>query len=256
MNRSAIQSKIFLLLLMVCPFAPSQSQDTLTWIKEHQVILLRGCAVAGLLLVTQVVLPRLIKTYNVTQVDKARQNIQQDIAKRIAEKRSSLAEQSQNYTSTYNEAECDAIKDTFEQNKKALQSSWKNITQSGVSISRSLLYSGRVNISNATAFADFTLDGEGILTNCSSELITRFTGNVIANACQFNGQLSIENTAHFASFTDSLLGNIAVKGNNTLIELTNTIIDGDLVFESEGIVILDNASIITGTIIQGTIIRK
>jgi hypothetical protein len=141
-------------------------------------------------------------------------------------------------------------------NKTELINKWKTTQQHGLSISGSQSFSGRYYVANALSL-NFSTSGTGILSNCISTNSTELSGDVIANSCLFNGDVTINEPTSFASFNNCLLGNVRYHGTpKSIIELRDTIVDGSITFDKPGIIVVNNNSIISGSIINGRIIRS
>lgn len=148
-----------------------------------------------------------------------------------------------------------AIKSELANKKEALLNSWKTNYQRGISISGSQNFSGQFDIANALSL-HLSVSGAGILTNCFSRNSTELNGDVIVHSSQLQ-DVTINNPTALTSFNNCLLKNVRHNGTGTpRIELLDTIVDGNITFDKPGIVIVNETTLISGSIINGKIIRS
>lgn len=175
--------------------------------------------------------------------------------RRIFQARTRLTDHNKINTYTHSQADGDIIKRKLFVKKNELLNKWKTNYQIGISISGAQFFSGRYNIAHALAFYLSTA-GIGVLKRCIVSISTDLSGDVVANSCQFNGNVIIHRATSFASFTNCLLGNVQYHGEaESIIELLDTVVEGSIIFDKPGIVVVNNNSIIAGSIINGRIIR-
>lgn len=211
--------------------------------KNHNLPIIGGvCFIVGLI-GFNLYAPHLIKKYNTNELNKARTQINSK----------------QNISSIQTTVEEHKIADIvkqFNEQKNSLIQKWKLNYQRGISVTGVGTFSGNLDIQNAVNFFEFNVAGLGTLKNCISKKLTKFDGNFIAEACHFKGELIIEKSAEFASFNNCLIGKLTIKKAQT-IELHDTVVDGDIIFEGiEGTLIIDEKTIICGQIRNCKIIIK
>lgn len=228
-----IQSAIRIFVVTAVLFSTSTyPQNTGEWLWKNKKPIGGAALVVGTVVSLNFGIPALIKQYHSRELSRSRANITKK--------------------TEINSQVSDAIKTTLENNKKELESKWKLHHQIGISVSGSTSLPSRCNVANAFCL-NLTVASDGILSNCIATNSTTIDGNIIANTCQFKGHVTIDEPASFASFTNCLIGNI--KTNNTIIELCSSVVEGNIAFNKPGIVVVDNQTVISGTVINGTVMR-
>lgn len=229
----SIQSTIraYIMTAILCS-TYAYPQTTSEWLWENKKAIAGAVAVVGTTTVVFFGIPKFIKHYHNGELLRARTNITQK--------------------TTCNSQVSDSIKANLASRKKELEEKWKLHHQFGISISGSTSLPARCNIANALCL-NLTVAGDGILSECIAAHSTNMNGDIIAHSCQFKGNVSIDQAASFASFTNCLLGN--VQTNNTMIELCGSVVEGNITFNKPGIIIVDNQAIIGGTVTNGTVMH-
>lgn len=236
--------KIFfcmVLTLSISNISLIHAQGPIDWVKQNPSYIMYG--VAGLLIGISYVVPKLIQNYFEREFLQAREQAINNV-KQI------------NTVQTSNNQVNQTIKENLIINKKALKNTWKLNWQLGINISGFVTLGGyfNFNASRIISLAHLIIENHGILKQSFSLGSTIVNGNIIAQSCQFKGDIFI-NSPSFTSFKHCILHNIKV--DHGIIELKDCIVTGDIVFHNNsGFVVLDNKSIISGSIINGVVQHK
>lgn len=132
----------------------------------------------------------------------------------------------------------------------------KSLNMKGSVRSRKVSFSGTMDIANAVG-EEMELNGKGLLENCKIENYTTLNGEYIITDSALD---KVHLNEAFSSFNNCTLSSITAKGLENqpcIIELLNTIVEGDIVFEGKpGIIVINDKSQLRQPVINGTIIKK
>lgn len=150
----------------------------------------------------------------------------------------------------------DAVKARLEKHKKDLNEKWIFNYNHGMTVSWSARLSGRTSAARVYCL-NLDLEGQGFIKDSVASNATSIDGNFIINNSRFKNNVSIDRSTEFVSFNNCLLGNVKQRGKApVIIELDGTVVEGNIVFEKSGSVVIDKTSVISGSVINGKLVRK
>jgi len=150
--------------------------------------------------------------------------------------------------------DCDGlVKRDLAHFKSELMAKWLFNYRHGVTFSIAQNFSGRMSVANAWTLM-LSLYGIGFLNNSLVRNPTYLNGSFMISNSRLKNKLSIGSSTVFISCDNCLLGKVEVDGA-IILDLKNTIVDGDIVFARQGFVVIDEKSIITGSVVNGTVIK-
>jgi len=141
-------------------------------------------------------------------------------------------------------------------NKKAiLQSMHKNIVLKGATRGNVISLSGSIDVANITAFQEAVFANKGLVGKSLSEKLTFIHGDFIIIASIFYGKTHVRKDALMVSYHSCLLEELFVHTEGAIIELCDTIVTGDIVFDYPGVLVIDENTILVGTISNARVVR-
>lgn len=150
----------------------------------------------------------------------------------------------------------DEVKGRLEQHKKDLNEKWIFNYNHGITLSGSARLSGRTSVARVYCL-NLDLEGQGFIKDSVALNATAIDGNFIVSGSRFKNNVAIDRSTDFVSFNNCLLGNLKQRGKKSvIIELNGTVVQGNIVFEKSGSVVMDKTSIISGSVINGKLVRK
>lgn len=237
MAKVSFLKKIGLFLLLVSFLTTPIQATPWEWIKDHKQMIFTGTAIMGLLVAIHVIVPTFAKRYIEQVINSARQAV------------------SDNHVDKNYQSVDTSTKEMLQQKKAALITKTKTQIQSGILVAGTSSFNGSMNIAHAISFLHQSFSGEGLITHCLSFMNTTFDGNFIAETCAFKGEVTLNPGTTIVSFNKSFLGSLKSKAEKVVVELLDTVVAGDIVFEHEGIIVMDKKSVLGGNIVNGMIVH-
>lgn len=142
--------------------------------------------------------------------------------------------------------------DTFTQdvliNKKdTLRNIPKSLTMKGSMHSPSVSLSGCLDVANIVALQQANFSNKGLIENSLSKKLSFIQGDFIITSSIFYGITHIEN-ASMVSCNGCFLDQVCVHSKDMILDLRDTVVTGDIVFDHPGTVIVDKKTILGGTV--------
>lgn len=223
--------------LTACNSIPVHVESGTDWTKENIAVICGVGALAGLMIGIHYVVPKLIDAHVEKKLLQVREGIKDTL----------VLNTDKHYV--YTDAQRTDIISKLAADKKELENKWKMHWSPGIKIMGSASFGGTFSIANAIVFSHLLTTGQGILKSSISLGSTELNGNTIVESCRFSNEVIVKSPV-FTSFNHCLLGKIKVE--SAIIELVNSVVEGDIVFEcNDGIIIIDKHSIVTGSIVRG-----
>jgi len=140
----------------------------------------------------------------------------------------------------------------LEQYKKMLNDKWIFLYQKGLSLNFTENLSGTMSAANVYCY-NLNLSGQGFL-NSTIANNTNLDGDFIIENSQL-GDMNIDRGSRLVSCNNCLLNDIKSK-NGIILELEKSIVDGNIIFDKPGIVVIDKESIINGSLVNGRLVKS
>ncbi len=148
----------------------------------------------------------------------------------------------------------DTTRTTLMDTKNALQAMRKNLTLHGVMKSNTLSFSGAIDAANLIALKNMNfIQCTGVINNSMSLGLTVFGRPCIIDGSFFKGRIDVVGDACMLAFQDCCVFTIAVHNEHTILELRNTLVAHDIVFDHPGIIVVDRNTVLNGKIVNAQV---
>ena len=124
----------------------------------------------------------------------------------------------------------------------------KSCVMKGTMRSPSVSLSGCLDVGNIVALEKATFSSKGLIENSLSKEVSFMHGDFIVTKSTFYGKSHIEQEASVLSYDSCLLDELCVHKKDVIIELRDTIVTGNIIFDHPGIIVIDDKTILGGTI--------
>ena len=137
--------------------------------------------------------------------------------------------------------------------KDMLRNVPKSCVMKGSMRSPSVSLSGCLDIANIVALEQAAFSSKGLIENSLSKKLSFMHGDFIIAKSIFYGQTHIEQEASVISYNVCLLDELCIHKKDVIIELRDTIVTGDIIFDHPGIVVIDKKTVLGGTILNARV---
>lgn len=131
--------------------------------------------------------------------------------------------------------------------KDMLRNIPKSLTMKGSMRSPSVSLSGSLDIANIVALQQANFLSKGLIENSLSKKLSFIQGNFIISSSVFYGTTHIEN-ASMVSYYGCFLDQVCVHSKDMILDLRDTIVTGDIIFDHPGIIVIDKKTVLGGTV--------
>ena len=142
-----------------------------------------------------------------------------------------------------------ATQDILMNKKDMLRNVHKSCVMKGSMRSSSVSLCGCLDIAHIIALQQATFASKGLIENSLSKKLSFIHGDFIITSSIFYGITHIEKEASVVSYNGCFLDHLCVRNDHpVIIELCDTIVIGDIIFDHPGIVVIDKKTVLCGTI--------
>lgn len=131
--------------------------------------------------------------------------------------------------------------------KDTLRNIPKSLTMKGSMRSPSVSLSGCLDIANIVALQQANFSNKGLIEYSLSKKISFIQGDFIITSSIFYGTMHIEN-ASMVSYEGCFLEQVCIHSKDMIIDLRDTVVTGDIIFDHPGTVVVDKKTILGGTV--------
>lgn len=139
-------------------------------------------------------------------------------------------------------------------NKNGLLNAPKSFIQTGTMEVGAAVLDATMDCANLMARRRAVFIGNGLIKNSFVGALTVVEGDFIIESSTFHGDTLIQKefsskaNSSFVSYTGCLLDHLCVRNNHPVVlELRDTIVTGDIMFDHPGIVVVDKKTMLGGT---------
>ena len=132
--------------------------------------------------------------------------------------------------------------------KDMLRNVHKSCVMKGSVRSPSVSLSGCLDVANIVALEQAAFSSKGLIENSLSKELSFMHGDFIIAKSIFYGQTHIEQEASVISYDACLLDHLCIHKKDVIIELRDTVVTADIMFDYPGILVIDKKTVLGGTI--------
>lgn len=141
-----------------------------------------------------------------------------------------------------------STQDILMNKKDELRTVRKSFVSTGTMHSPSISLSGCLDVANIVALKQATFASKGLIKNSLSNELTFIHGDFIITKSTFHGTTHIAKEALVVSYNSCLLDQICIHSKDMILDLRDTVVTGDIIFDHPGIIVIDKKTVLSGTI--------